>query len=92
MRLSTLFLGIMVCIAVSESTCKAMSACEETAATNYAIAIAIDDPNADMVHENSMADCEEPLTYAQAMAVAGDSACYIEQYADGWIVRESCDE
>ncbi len=40
------------------SAASARTACQETADTNYAIAVAIDYTDADMVHENSLADCE----------------------------------
>lgn len=41
----------------------AASDCAETAATNYAIAVAIDYPAADMVVENTIADCEADVFY-----------------------------
>lgn len=44
---------------VLASAASAKSSCEETADTNYAIAVAIDYADADMVHENTMHDCEE---------------------------------
>lgn len=80
---------MLLCLA---SAASARSSCEETAATNYAIAIAIDYATADMVIEDTMADCEDPMPYAQAIAIAqAEHACYIEQYSGGWIVETECD-
>ncbi len=74
------------------SAASAATICQETAATNYAIAVAIGYPTADMVVENTMADCEDPMPFSEAMAVAKEeSACYIKRFAGGWIVETDCD-
>lgn len=52
----------------------AQSSCEETAATNYAIAIAIDAPDADMVVEDTMADCSSPVeSLNDVIAIDGEA-------------------
>ncbi len=84
--------SVSVMILCLASAASAKTVCEETASTNYAIAVAIGFPTADMVVENTMSDCEEPMSYTEAMALAkAESACYIERFAGGWIVETECD-
>lgn len=55
------------------------ASCRETAATNYAIAVAIDAPDADMVHEDTMHDCLESDT--EVMSDADFRAFVLEKIA-----------
>lgn len=72
--------------------------CLDRAATNYAIAVAIGNENADMVHEDTMVDCwesqlEAPMSYEVALEFAHETgACYVERSGNGWVVVQECDE
>ena len=104
MRLGTLFVAAMAIVAISESTCKAApvdaelaanraASCHVTAQTNYDIALAIGAPDADMVVENTMADCEQDYSYADAIAIADSLlSCGIDRVGDDrWVVVQVCD-
>lgn len=87
---------LLLTIASAASAKSVKSSCEETAETNYAIAIAIDYENADMVYENTMADCggwdapyAAPLSYQDALDEAERiGALGVERFpgtVDGWV-------
>jgi hypothetical protein len=79
------FAAMSLCLA---SAASAKSSCEETAETNYAIAIEIGYENADMVHENTMVDCEaESLN--DLIAIDGEAWLPVCQFEGNCLARQA---
>jgi len=75
-KLTIASIAALVSLSGIASAAPSYQSCLETAATNYAIAVAIDDPDADMVHENTMVDCWEDQAGHWMNRPIGD--CYVE--------------
>lgn len=77
----------------AEMAANRAASCHSTALTNYAIAVAIGAPDADMVIEDTMADCEQAYSYTEALAIADSLlSCGIDNVgSDRWVVVQECD-
>ncbi len=79
--------SVSVLLLTLASAAGAQSSCQETADTNYAIAVAIDYVDADMVHENTVYDCEYQAALSESHATGSAG---IVRTSAGW--RQITDE
>jgi len=78
--------SVSVLLLTLASAASAKTACEETADTNYAIAVAIDYESADMVHENTIADCEyQSESLNELIAIDGEAWLPVCQFTGGCV-------
>ncbi len=78
---------MLLCLATAAS---AKSSCEETADTNYLIAVAIDYADADMVHEDTTLACEsDSETLNELIAIDGEVVFPVCQFRGDCIARQA---